>query len=71
MISTDDFLDVDECKNNAGMVLGMCKHGRCVNTMGDFYCACSSGYRSAKDRKTCNGKISAPVCRTMQVMFYK
>eukprot|EP00795_Rhopilema_esculentum_P005941 gene5941-11289_t len=46
--------DVDECKNNAGMVLGMCKHGRCVNTMGDFYCACSSGYRSSKDRKTCN-----------------
>jgi len=45
--------DVDECKNNAGMILGVCSNGRCVNTMGDYFCACSAGYRNGKDRKTC------------------
>ena len=48
--------DVDECKNNAGMILGVCNNGRCVNTMGDYFCACSAGYRNGKNRKTCIGK---------------
>lgn len=38
--------DIDECKNNAGMTLGICNNGRCVNMMKDYKCVCNSGFKN-------------------------
>ena len=32
-------LDVDEC-----LAQGVCDHGTCVNTMGNYTCTCDEGY---------------------------
>ena len=47
------YLDIDECSNQTS--LNDCSD-RCVNTVGSFMCACSSGYRLASDQRTCIGK---------------
>jgi len=59
--------DIDECKNNKGLNIGMCKNGMCVNTIGGFRCKCASGFKNNKDdNKVCEGKFisrrSTSVC---------
>jgi hypothetical protein len=43
--------DIDECRT----VPGICRNGRCKNTIGSFACQCQPGYDLTADRKSCRG----------------
>ena len=45
------FIDIDECANNT---LNLCEQ-RCINTQGDFMCACNTGFELTSDKMTCSG----------------
>ena len=45
--------DIDEC----GIFHG-CQE-KCINTVGDYHCACSKGYRLKDDKRTCTGILHA------------
>lgn len=48
--------DIDECKNNAGMTVGICNNGRCENMMKDFKCMCNTGFKNSQtSSKLCEG----------------
>lgn len=50
--------DIDECKNNAGMTLGICNNGRCVNMMKDYKCVCNSGFKNPSNtNRLCKGNF--------------
>ena len=45
------FADINECLvNNGGC------SGRCVNTVGSYYCTCKPGYQLHSDKHRCVGK---------------
>lgn len=44
-----DCYDIDECR----MLMGICRNGRCVNTIGSFICKCRTGYRLTDDERSC------------------
>ena len=46
------FIDIDECANNT---LNLCEQ-ICINTQGDFVCACNTGFKLNSDETTCSGK---------------
>ena len=51
--------DIDECNNNEGLDVGMCKYGICENTLGGFKCKCDSGFKNKEgDNKICEGKFT-------------
>ena len=67
------FIDVDECKNNAGMKnYSVCVNGECQNTMNDYMCVCHAGFRSDVTKKLCNGKTFKLICCLiiLDVFFY-
>jgi hypothetical protein len=41
----------------------------CMNTEGDYYCQCNSGYRSGSDNKTCTGKDLLQFIILMKVSY--
>lgn len=41
--------DVDECR----LLLGICRNGRCRNTVGSFSCECADGYTLTDDGQNC------------------
>lgn len=41
--------DVDECR----LLLGICRNGRCRNTVGSFSCECADGYTLTGDGQNC------------------
>lgn len=43
-------VDVDECKEGISGCQQVCN-----NTIGSYYCKCSSGHRLAEDGHTCKG----------------
>ena len=38
---TGSLREIDEC----ALLPGICRHGRCLNTVGSFTCDCDPGYR--------------------------
>ena len=42
-------IDVDECR----LLLGICRNGRCRNTVGSFSCECADGYTLTDDGQNC------------------
>ena len=62
-ISDFPFIDVDECKNNAGMTnYSVCVNGECQNTMKNYMCVCHAGFRSDVTKKLCNGRAFKLIC---------
>lgn len=45
--------DINECELSGNL----CPHGRCVNLIGKYQCACNPGYHSTPDRLFCVGKL--------------
>ena len=45
-------IDVDECAIGRDLCDQVC-----INTVGSYSCACSSGYEIAADRRTCKGEL--------------
>ena len=41
--------DIDECSSFHG-----CQE-KCINTVGDYHCSCSKGYRLKDNKRTCRG----------------
>lgn len=61
---------MDEC----ALTPGLCRGGRCLNTMGSFKCECPSGHELSPDRKSCkdidecsrtSGICSNGICENM------
>ena len=46
------FLDINECNEGNGG----CEH-TCINTIGNHYCTCNTGYTLNKNGRTCTGII--------------
>uniref|UniRef100_A0A8B9HMH4 EGF-like domain-containing protein n=1 Tax=Astyanax mexicanus TaxID=7994 RepID=A0A8B9HMH4_ASTMX len=44
-------IDVNECEESTADCEGLC-----CNTIGSFYCKCSSGFTLRDDGKTCEGR---------------
>lgn len=44
--------DVDECATQRGL----CRYGKCVNSLGSFWCVCNEGYELALDGRVCTGE---------------
>lgn len=44
--------DIDECST----LVGVCRNGRCINTIGGFSCDCIPGYTPTPDKTRCRGK---------------
>ena len=45
--------DIDECQT----LPGLCRNGRCLNTMGSFRCVCDRGYKPDISGQYCIGEI--------------
>ena len=45
------FADINECDKSNGNCSQMC-----FNTIGSYYCSCTSGYVLNSNNLTCNGK---------------
>ena len=45
-------VDIDECTENTDGCAQMC-----TNTIGNYICACGSGYRLANDSRGCDGEF--------------
>ena len=45
-------VDIDECIENTDGCAQMC-----TNTIGNYTCACGSGYRLASDSRGCDGEF--------------
>ena len=43
------YLDLDECR----IMSGLCRHGRCINTMGSYRCICDSGFTADPSSMRC------------------
>ena len=41
--------DLDECR----VMPGLCRNGRCINTMGSYRCVCDIGFRADASGKRC------------------
>ena len=50
----NSLLDFDECRARSDDCQQLC-----VNTQGSFRCECHSGYMLEKDRKACQGTLTA------------
>ena len=48
------YVDIDECSTNDG--LGSCQQN-CTNTIGSYFCSCSSGYTLGDNQSSCIGKV--------------
>lgn len=47
--------DLNECRAKPGI----CKNGRCVNTVGSYRCECNDGFEPSSTGTECIGKIRA------------
>lgn len=45
--------DLNECRAKPGI----CKNGRCVNTVGSYRCECNDGFEPSATGTECIGKI--------------
>lgn len=53
----DSFSDIDECMT----IPGLCKNGRCINTLGSYRCLCNKGYKHDHTGTQCKGKIDVKI----------
>ena len=57
--------DIDECIPNCG--LGPCQQN-CTNTIGSYFCSCSSGYNFVANESVCIGKVPQIECRVFDTI---
>lgn len=48
------FADIDECQSKHP-VCNAATTSACVNSIGDYFCICKSGFTAADDRHSCEG----------------
>ncbi len=49
--------DLNECRSKPGI----CKNGRCVNTVGSYLCECYEGFEASSTGTECIGKSQRPI----------
>lgn len=51
--------DLNECRAKPGI----CKNGRCINTVGSYRCECNDGFEPSLTGTECIGKLKHRLCR--------